>query len=200
MTTRNYFNIEQGLLREIWEQCSHCGYCGEKRIDLTEDDECGSCNSGTKTMIGSLRKALAPLAKELMFAKGDPVDVFVKEAFGWMEGEVKDLRIERFCYAVRLESLYHGERDVEIPFWPDAGGTDGALALAPHRTHCLDDWRATIKDYTHFECMEDGRWVQCQKVFQTGDKILVVTDGKEEKSHWFRTDSPEIRMLWEFRE
>lgn len=196
MTIRNYFNIQHSPLREIWEQCPTCKMCGKKRIDM--DSNCKSCDSTFEISIESLRYVLAPLEKELMFARGDPVDVFVKEAFGWMEGEVKQLRIERFCYVVRLESLYHGEREVEIPFWPDPDN-DG-LALAPHRSHCLDDWRATIKDYTHFECLEDGRWVQCQKVFQTGDKILVVTDGENEKCHWFRTDSPEIRMLWEFRE
>jgi hypothetical protein len=127
------------------------------------------------------------------FRKGEWVDVFLRKPFGWIEGRI--VGVEQFSYRVRLESLYNDREMVTIPFWATVAHND--MAIASHRTHCREDWRLNLENYTYFECVEKGIWTSCKKLIQTEDQVLVLTASD---CHWFPIQSPHLRCIWEFRD
>lgn len=182
-----YFKTNHGNLYRLCQKSKTCDQCHQKTLT----DACRRCNGITNDIV--LREALSIFDHELIFKRGDHVDVFIKEIFGWIEGEIVACLYDQFCYLVRLESVHKGgDCMVQISFWPTIHDEYG---LAVHRTYCLADWRMN-KEYTHIECFIDDKWISCRRVHQNKDTMLVVWNDCE--SDWFATDSPLLRMSWDF--
>ena len=149
---------------------------------------------------------------------GDAVDVYLDSSYGWTEGVIQEILLQKKCYRIKTVDMQISADNCSMSPFLEMEFTNPHVA--PHRTHCRDNWRQHIKHYDNINiecvvcvadcteprlltCLHPKRWVACRIVrhCKVRHRILVVLERHEDHSLdslWFSVDSPCLRYLWDW--